>query len=194
MEYPGIDLLGEKTNCYWIAKQISSVARQLNKEWVLSELYGCTGWQMNFESYKNIGDWQALLGINLRCPHLSWYTMKGEAKRDYPASIFHQSPWYEDWNYLESYYSRIHVAIHNGKPECRLLVVSPIESVWSRAYSGAFIWLFAKDEELVRLEKQYVEVFHGLMDHRSDFDYGEEDICSRHARVENGILYVGNAA
>lgn len=194
MEYPGIDLLGEKTDCYWIAKQISSVARQLNKEWVLSELYGCTGWQMNFESYKNIGDWQALLGINLRCPHLSWYTMKGEAKRDYPASIFHQSPWYEDWNYLESYYSRIHVALHNGKPECRLLVVSPIESVWSRAYSGAFSWLFAKDEELVRLEKQYVEVFHGLMDHRIDFDYGEEDICSRHARVENGILYVGNAA
>ncbi len=81
MEYPGIDLLAEHTQCYWVAKQIDSVARQLEKEWVLSELYGCTGWQTNFQSYKNIGDWQVLFGINLRCPHLSWYTMKGEAKR-----------------------------------------------------------------------------------------------------------------
>ena len=85
MEYPGIDILGEYNQCYWAAKQVSSVARQLGKKHVLSELYGGTGWNTSFESYKNIGDWQALLGVNLRCPHLSWYTMKGEAKRDYPA-------------------------------------------------------------------------------------------------------------
>ena len=116
MEYPGIDLLGEDNTCYWVAKQIQSVARQLGKKWVLSELYGCTGWQMNFESYKNIGDWQALFGVNLRCPHLSWYTMKGEAKRDYPASILHQSSWYKEYHYLEDYFSRIHVALQEGNP------------------------------------------------------------------------------
>lgn len=88
MDYPGVDVLTEKNDSWWIVKQISSVARQLDKKWVLSELYGCTGWQMDLEDYKQVGDWQALFGINLRCPHLSWYTMKGEAKRDYPASIF----------------------------------------------------------------------------------------------------------
>ncbi len=194
MDYPGIDLLGEYNDCYWVAKQVMSVARQLNREWVLSELYGCTGWQMNFESYKNIGDWQALFGINLRCPHLSWYTMKGEAKRDYPASILHQSPWYQEYHYLEDYYSRIHVALHAGKPECELLVINPIESVWARAYSGAFQGLSSNDPEIDRLEKQYVEVFHCLTSHHIDFDYGEEDIMSRHGKVEKGILYVGSAA
>lgn len=194
MEYPGIDLLSEGNKCYWVAKQIESTARQLNKEWVLSELYGCTGWQMNFESYKNIGDWQALFGVNLRCPHLSWYTMKGEAKRDYPASILHQSPWYKDYHYVEDYFSRIHAALHGGKPECGLLVLNPIESVWARAYSGAFEWLMGLDKEIQRLEKQYVQVFHGLMNHQIDFDYGEEDIMARHGRVENGVLYVGKSA
>ena len=91
MDYPGVDVLTEKNDNWWIVKQIASVARQLDKKWVLSELYGCTGWQMDLEDYKQVGDWQALFGINLRCPHLSWYTMKGEAKRDYPASIFFQS-------------------------------------------------------------------------------------------------------
>ena len=194
MEYPGIDLLAEHTQCYWVAKQIDSVARQLEKEWVLSELYGCTGWQTNFQSYKNIGDWQVLFGINLRCPHLSWYTMKGEAKRDYPASIFHQSSWYTDYHYVEDYYSRIHAVLHDGKPECRLLVINPIESVWARAYSGAFNGLSAADTQIERLERQYAEVFHALTDNRIDFDYGEEDIMARHGRVENGILYVGACA
>ncbi|MFQ7078380.1 MAG: hypothetical protein ACLRSW_10805, partial [Christensenellaceae bacterium] len=77
MDYPGIDVLGENTDIYWAAKQCSSVARQLGKKFVLSELYGATGWDMTLDRYKKSGDWQALFGISLRCPHLSWYTMKG---------------------------------------------------------------------------------------------------------------------
>lgn len=194
MDYPGIDILTEGNRCYWVAKQISSVARQLDKEWVLSELYGCTGWQMDFEDYKNVGDWQALFGVNLRCPHLSWYTMKGEAKRDYPASILHQSGWYRDYRYVEDYFSRIHAALHGGKPVCGLLVLNPIESVWARAYSGAFDGLTAADGEIRRLEEQYAALFHILAGNRIDFDYGEEDILARHGRAEGGVLYVGSAA
>ena len=130
MDDPGIDILSEYNTCYWAVTQVSSVARQLGKKWLLSELDGCTGWQMNFPSHKNIGDWQALLGINLRCPHLSWYTMKGEAKRDYTASILHQSPWYREYRYVEDYFSRIHTALSDGKNESSLLVMNPIESVW----------------------------------------------------------------
>lgn len=194
MDYPGIDLLSEGNNCYWVAKQISSVARQLDKEWVLSELYGCTGWQMNFESYKNVGDWQALFGVNLRCPHLSWYTMKGEAKRDYPASMLHQSYWYRDYHYVEDYFSRIHAALHGGKPICSLLVLNPIESVWARSYSGSFDGLSGVDKEIVRLEQQYAALFHILSGSQIDFDYGEEDIMARHGKVEDGVVYVGSCA
>ncbi len=194
MDYPGVDVLTEGNRCYWVVKQVVSVARQLNKEWVLSELYGCTGWQINFESYKNIGDWQALFGVNLRCPHLSWYTMKGEAKRDFPASILHQSSWYREYHYVEDYFSRIHAAVHGGKPECDLLVLNPIESVWARSYSGAFRGLSTTDREIQRLEQQYTALFHILSGNQIDFDYGEEDIMARHGKVENGVLYVGGCA
>lgn len=194
MDYPGVDVLTEENECWWIVKQVVSVARQLDKRWILSELYGCTGWQMNFEAYKNVGDWQALFGINLRCPHLSWYTMKGEAKRDFPASIFHQSAWYGEYHYLEDYYSRIHTFLSEGEPDQELLVLNPIESVWARAYSGAFSGLEARDSGILKLEERYRQVFQTLVKNRIDFDYGEEDLLSRHGRVENGRLFVGKCA
>lgn len=73
MDYPGIDNLSAHNSCFWAVIQCASVARQLDKPFVLSELYGCTGWDMSLNEYKRIGDWQALFGVNLRCPHLSWY-------------------------------------------------------------------------------------------------------------------------
>ena len=84
LDYPGVDVLSEGNRNYWIVKQLSSAARQLGRKWLLSELYGCTGWQMPFESYKAVGDWQALFGINLRCPHLAWYTMGGPGQARLP--------------------------------------------------------------------------------------------------------------
>jgi hypothetical protein len=92
MQAPGMDLLTEHWRAYDTAKQVSSMARQFGWKWRLTETYGCTGWDFSFAGHKALGDWQAALGINLRCQHLSWYTMLGEAKRDYPAGIFYQSP------------------------------------------------------------------------------------------------------
>ena len=85
MQAPGMDLLTERWRIYDTAKQVSSVARQFGRKWRLTETYGCTGWDFPFAGHKALGDWQTALGINLRCQHLYWYTMKGEAKRDYPA-------------------------------------------------------------------------------------------------------------
>ena len=44
MQTPGVDMLTENDNSYWVVKQLSSVARQLGQKWLLSELYGCTGY------------------------------------------------------------------------------------------------------------------------------------------------------
>lgn len=191
MDYPGVDVLACGGGCWWIVKQVASVARQLGRQWILSELYGCTGWQMNFENYKNAGLWQALFGVNLRCPHLSWYTMKGEAKRDFPASIFYQSAWAGEYKYVEDFFSRIHVFLQGGEPECSLLVLCPVESVWGRACSGAFRGLEPVDGDIRKLEEEYVQVFEALTRARIDFDYGEESLLEEYASVEGGLLKAG---
>ncbi|NLY61914.1 MAG: hypothetical protein GX054_10485 [Clostridiales bacterium] len=199
MGYPGVDVLTEGNRNYWIVKQLSSAARQFGKKWMLSELYGCTGWQTNFESHKEIGDWQALLGINLRCHHLSWYTMQGEAKRDYPASILHQSAWWREYKYVEDYFSRIHVIMSQGTPCCETLLINPVESVWALARHGWIRGLDAGLPEIKELEERYQTLFYWLMGGNIDFDYGDEDIISRLYCIEkdnegNPILKIGQAS
>ena len=197
MTVPGVDTLGCENYRYWIVKQLSSAARQTGKTQLLSELYGCTGWDFDFTGHKFMGDWQAFFGINLRCPHLSWYTMEGEAKRDYPASILHQAPWYKDYNDIETYFARFGI-LSSGNALCDTLVLNPIESVWGMAYLGWTGWLFSRDEEVNALQRQYEKLFYMLTGNHIDFDYGEEEMMSRLARVgtENGapVLYVGKAA
>ena len=194
MTAPGIDILTESNRNYWAAKQLQSVARQTGKKLLLSELYGCTGWQMNFESHKAAGDWQALFGINLRCHHLSWFTMKGEAKRDYPASIFYQSAWYRDYRQVEDYFSRFHVVAERGEPLCDLLVLHPIESVWAQIHHGWVNSLVAACPAIRQVEETFAHVFHWLQGNQIDFDYGDEDLLRRLGKVtDDDLLNVGEA-
>jgi len=185
---PGVDVLTESNRCYWVVKQLASTARQVGKPWMLSELYGCTGWQFDFRGHKIVGDWQALFGINLRCPHLSWYTMEGEAKRDYPASLLHQSTWYKDYPLVEDYFARFGVLMQ-GDAACDVLVLNPIESLWPRVYLGWAKWIVSTDPDVEKIEKAYTDLFGFLTGSHIDFDYGEEDMLSRLAAVEteNGV-------
>ena len=198
MGIPGVDVLTEHNRCYWIVKQLASAARQLGKPWMLSELYGVTGWQFSFKGHKNVGDWQALFGINLRCQHLSWYTMEGEAKRDYPASILHQSPWYRDYKTVEDHFARMGLLLSQGRPDCDVLLLNPIESLWCQAYAGWAHWISNASPDVEPYEERYAEIFGFLTGHQIDFDYGEEEMMSRLASADtvNGeaFLRVGRAA
>ena len=126
---PGIDMLCNYHE-FTTAKQAQSAARQFGRPGVLSELYGVTSWDADFRLYKHQGDWQAALGISVRVPHLSWYSMQGEAKRDYPASISYQSAWHTEWHLLEDHFARVNTALTRGKAKVKVAVVHPVESFW----------------------------------------------------------------
>jgi len=195
MQAPGIDILrgqiltreGGAHPEYSTAKQCSSMLDQFGHKWMLSELYGCTGWHFNFAEHKAVGDWQAALGVNLRCQHLSWYTMLGEAKRDYPASISFQSAWWRDYPVVEDYFSRVNVMLTQGKSVRDVAVIHPIESAWGIFYAGV-------REPMGQLNNQFMTVQNLLLEEHFDFDYVDEDILSRHGAVEDGKLRVAEAA
>jgi hypothetical protein len=128
-QIPGIDLLSDRIE-FLTAKQAQSAAHQGGRQGVLSELYGVTGWHFDFGGHKRQGDWQAALGITLRVPHLAWVSMAGEGKRDYPAAIGWQSPWYKEYPLVEDHFARLNTALTRGQPVVRVAVVHPIESYW----------------------------------------------------------------
>jgi len=194
MQAPGMDLLTERSRQYATAKQVTSAARQFGWKWRLSEVYGCTGWDFSFESHKAVGDWEAALGINLRCQHLAWYTMLGEAKRDYPAAIFYQSPWWEMYNTVEDYFARLTVAMTRGQEVRDLLVIHPVESMWTMRKVG-----WTQDEATTAYDRMLDELSDSLYQEQIDFDYGDEELLSRHAKVAKAAggaatVKVGKAA
>ena len=128
-QLPGIDILCDARELS-TAKQAASAAHQYGREGVLSELYGVTHWYFDFKGHKLQGDWQAALGITIRVPHLAFMSMAGESKRDWPASIGCQSPWYKKYPYVEDHFARLNTALTRGRCEISVAVIHPIESFW----------------------------------------------------------------
>ncbi len=170
MQIPGIDML-----CDWMelntAKQAQSAARQFGCPGVLSELYGVTGWQFDFEGHKRQGDWQAALGVLFRVHHLSWYCMRGEAKRDYPASIHYQSPWYRQYPVIEDHFARVGAVLSRGRAVCRIGVLHPVESYWLCAGPGDTSGL----RKALR-EERFTHLTEWLLQGMLDFDFIAESL------------------
>lgn len=164
-QLPGIDMLADRYELT-TAKQAQSVAHQYGREGVMSELYGVTTWDYDFRGHKLQGDWQAALGITVRVPHLAWVSMQGEAKRDYPASINYQSPWYNEYSYIEDHFARVHTALTRGKPAVRVGVIHPIESYWLHFGPSAQTALI-RDQ----LDSAFDNVTKWLLYGTVDFDY-----------------------
>lgn len=162
---PGIDMLCDFHE-YTTVKQAQSIMHQTGREGLLSELYGVTGWDYDFRGYKLQGDWQAALGVTVRVPHLSWMTMKGEAKRDYPASIGYQSPWWKEYSMVEDHFARLNTALTRGKPVVRAAVIHPIESYW--LYWGPNDQTAVKRAEM---DRHFSHLAETLLFGFIDFDY-----------------------
>ncbi|MDR3318231.1 MAG: hypothetical protein LBS99_02220 [Clostridiales bacterium] len=179
MDYPGIDNLTLHNNCYHAVAACASVARQLNKPFVLSEMYAASGWDAGLEQFKQAGDWQAFYGITLRCPHLSMYSMAGEAKRDYPSSILHQSGLERDFKYLEDYFSRLNLLTVESERLTDILVISPIEAMRLFVNEGWAQGFSLRDKAASDAEEKHLKIFEELAQRHIAFDYADEDILAR---------------
>ena len=162
---PGIDMLCDSRELT-TAKQAQSAAHQYAREGVLSELYGVTGWDFTFRGHKLQGDWQAALGVTVRVPHLYWVSMHGEAKRDYPASIGHQSPWYREYKYIEDHFARVNAAMTRGKPVVRVGVIHPIESFWLSCGPDE-----QTNDARREQERRFKEITESLIKNLMEFDF-----------------------
>jgi hypothetical protein len=189
-QLPGIDLLNDSLELT-TAKQAVSVARQDGREGVLSELYGVTNWVFPFQGHKRQGDWQAALGITIRCHHLYMASMEGNAKRDYPASIGHQSPWFTEYRLVEDHFARLNTALVRGKPVVRIAVVHPVESRWLTLGVVSQTAVEAASQE-----QTFQNVTRWLLDACLDFDFVAESLLPEQCRSapKKGVLKVGKMA
>ena len=120
------------------------------------------------------------MGITFRVHHLTWVTMAGEAKRDFPACIGYQSPWYKEYSMIEDYFARVNVVLTRGKPLTRVAVIHPIESYWlcfGPVDSG-------KGESEFR-EQCFRDLTHWLLHGLVDFDFISESLFPTQTALED---------
>lgn len=162
---PGIDLLCDEYE-FTTLKQVQSAVNQYGSEAQLSEIYGVTNWDFDFRGHKFQGDWQAALGISVRVPHLAFLSMEGEAKRDYPASIGYQSPWYKEYKYVEDHFARVNTAMVRGKPLVNVAIIHPVESYWLH-------WGPEREtaERRNKIEEEFQNITNWLLLATIDFDF-----------------------
>lgn len=179
MHWPGIDLLSDQCDELVTAKQCTSVADQLARPRVLTETYGCTGWDWPLEGHKFTGDWQLATGVNFRCHHLVHYTVAGEGKRDCPASLSPHSPWWSHYKPVEDYFARLSWALTRGKPIRDVLVIHPIESAW-----GVFLRSLVDKPSPVRdLDAHLRDLAYGLSFAHRDWDFADESLLAKYGSV-----------
>lgn len=185
---PGMDILCERME-FSTAKQVQSTVHQYGREGMVSELYSVTNWDYDFRGHKFQGDWQAALGVTVRVPHLSWMSMEGEAKRDYPASFNYQSPWYDRYAMMETHFARVATAMTRGKPLVKVAVVHPTETYWLHAGPKD------KTSDITRnLDQKFESVIQWLLFHHIDFDFISEALLPDQCGKGGNPLQVGQMA
>ena len=177
-EIPGMDLLCDRLELN-TAKQVQSAVRQYGKEAMLTELYGVTNWDFDFRGHKFQGDWQVAMGATVRAPHLAWMSMKGSAKRDYPASLSAHIPWYEEYKYVENHFARLATVLSRGESVVNVGVIHPIESFWIH-----FGPADTSSEIKESLDRNFANMTKWLYEGMVDFDFISEALLPKQC---NGV-------
>lgn len=194
---PGIDMLCEQIQEFLTVKQCTSVAHQLKKPFVLSEMYGCTGWDFTFEGQKWMGDWQYVLGVTRRCQHLALYSLRGCRKRDYPPSFHYNTTWWNQNKVAEDYFARLGTALEEGEPVRKVLLLHPASTVWSLLGVNPYGNPVRRQERDVPGLNQYGDRFQEflryLLEQHFDCDLGDELLIKEYGHIKEGRFFIGNA-
>jgi len=191
-QIPGIDMLfndeegrPDQFGNIRAVKELSSVVNQLGKERALSETYGGSGWELTFEDMKRLGDWEYALGVNFINQHLSFMTIKGSRKRDYPQSMSYHTPWWDNYKPLNTYFEKLSFALSSGSQINRILVIEPTTTTWM--YYSPFSTIDA-----VQINRaSFHEFLKKLENLQVEYDLGSERIIRDHGKILDQKFAVG---
>lgn len=138
---------------------------------------------MSFKDMAWVWGWQALHGINLPCLHLSAYSIKGCRKRDYPPVFSYHEPWWDEFKTLSGYLNNLNSCISWGERELNTLVIHPMSSMWCEGFT-------VHSDRMKSISKEFRALSDNLIHLHWDFEYGDEIIMEKHARVENKSIFI----
>lgn len=184
---PGIDWLGRDIKNVLVPKQLGSYCAQSGKK-SISESFALCGWDVRLNDLKKIAEWQYVNEVTSLCPHLEGYSMRGFRKRDYPASLFTQLPWFKtSYKYFADYFSRLGTLLDSTETVVSVMVLNTIRS--------AFITFNPKDlKKSYPLNDAVINCDKDLREAHIPYHFGDETVMQNSAYVSQGKLHIGKCA
>ena len=183
-DIPGMDWLGRWIGNSITPMQLGSVACQLGKKKIISECYAMTGWDVSFQDLYWIAGWMNWYGVNLLCPHLQGYSLRGNRKRDYPPSLFFQQSWFQMYKSFNDRISALFALQDEIKYEIGTLVLHPMQSAWLY-YDGE------RSEEISNIDSSLEELSKILEANGVSYHYGDEQIIQKYGYIDDAAFCIG---
>ena len=188
---PGIDWLGKWTDRPLAAKQVGSVAAQLGKKQVLTETFGCCGWDVKPSELRRIASFQYVNGVNMMCHHLIPYSERGNRKYDYPAHYSTVNPWVkENFKEFNDYYTELGHFLGEGEQHVNVAMLHPIRS----AYFDYKRELENKGFGVVDLDNQLHGACKLLASRGIEYHFLDETLLAKYGFVEGNRIGCGKCA
>ncbi|OGV92322.1 MAG: hypothetical protein A3K19_03015, partial [Lentisphaerae bacterium RIFOXYB12_FULL_65_16] len=202
MQWPGIDLLAgnvdkgripgrlqPQAGRIGVVKAVSGLHHQFGRQRIMSETYGGGGWDMTFRDFKELLDWECVLGVNYVVPHLSHYSLRGCRKRDYPPVFLDYSPWWPELRFINDYTARLCYALTRGTPKVDIAVLQPLAFSWNACPN--------RPEETAAINRTAL-LFEALLKELSgaqwEYDLVDELNLAENGGTDGASLKVGKAA
>ncbi len=185
---PGVDALGRYTVPELPSKQVASVAAQLGKKQILTETYGCCGFDVTPEELKNIAQSQYFCGVNKMCQHLYPYSIASQGKVDHPPVFGPHGNWGKHFKAFNDYFTRLGGLIGETEECVDIAVLHPISDIWLN-------YVRDKDYDSVsEIEEEFKALRVLLRKHGVTYHFVDERILQRYGKVEGDCLRVGNCS
>ena len=193
-QMPGVDMLGNRLDSAGLGgqfgndravRELRSAANQAGRTRTLSETYGGGGWEMNFETQKRLVDWECVLGVNFVNQHLSYYSLNGVRKFDYPPSFSYHEPWWEHYRLMGDYIGRVSMAMSSGQQINSTLVLQPNTTAWMY-FSRKF-----RNPAIQTIRDGFKNFVYRMEQHHLEYDLGSENVLRAIGSVKGNLLTVG---
>jgi len=193
-QQPGVDMLGNSLVENGLGgqfgndravRELRSAANQAGRIRTLSETYGGGGWEMNFEEQKRLVDWQGVLGVNFVNQHLSYYSLNGVRKFDYPPSFSYHEPWWDHYKLMGDYIGRISMAMSAGDQLNQTLVLQPTTTAWM------YFSRKVRNPILPGIKNGFKNFVYRLEQQHLEYDLGSENVIKTLGSVEGDKLRLG---
>ena len=193
-QQPGVDMLGCVLDSAGLGgqfgndravRELLSAANQAGRRRTLSETYGGGGWDMTFETQKRLADWQGVLGVNFVNQHLSYYSLNGVRKFDYPPSFSYHQPWWKHYKFMGDYLGRMSMAMSSGEQINETLVLQPNTSAW--------MYFSRKNTHprIHEIKEGFKHFVYQMEQKHLEYDLGSESVLKEMGSVIDDRLRVG---